>query len=98
MTEAPAPQAATQLSLAAKIARMVGLAGHLLISVWYAASGLLAPGWAVAVLMIVWAALFIASIMWWRTRPWWVLAVPVVAAAFWFAVISAGEAWLGWTA
>ncbi|GHJ47847.1 hypothetical protein Cs7R123_51890 [Catellatospora sp. TT07R-123] len=96
--QAPAPQAPPALSTGARIARVVGLAGHLLLSVWYAASGLLAPGWAVAVLMVVWAALFIASIRWWRTRPWWVLAVPVAALAFWLGLLTAGEAWLGWTA
>jgi len=38
--------------------------------------------------------------VWWtmRNRPGWTIAIPVLEAAIWFAVISAGEAYLGWTA
>jgi hypothetical protein len=76
----------------------VGLLGHLATLVWYMASGLVAPGWAVIVLLVIWLGLLALGIYLLRTRPAWVLAVPVLAAAIWFAAISAGEAWLGWTA
>ena len=43
-------------------------------------------------------ALFAVAIYLLRKRPPWTLVVPVAAVAIWFAGISAGEAWLGWTA
>jgi hypothetical protein len=91
MTSAP-------VSVAARIAWFVGLAGHLAVLVWYLASGLLAPLWAVIGLLVIWAALLIVGLRLWRTRPVWMLAVPVVAVLIWFGVISAGERFLGWTA
>lgn len=74
----------------------LGFVAQLCTLIWYAASGLLAPGWAVVGLLLVWLAL--TALAWWlvRTRPLWTLAVPVLAAAIWFAAISAGEAFLGW--
>jgi len=84
-------------TLAARIAGWLGLAAHAALFFWYVASGLLAPLWAVVVLLLVWAALLGVAIWLLRTRPWWTLLVPVVGVAFWFLAISAGEAWLGWT-
>ncbi|MBV1854786.1 hypothetical protein [Catellatospora tritici] len=98
MTQAPTPQAPAKMSLDARIARAVGLTGHLLLCGWYAVSGLVTPVWGVVVLMIVWTALLVVCVRWMRPHPWRVPAVPVVAIAFWFAFVSAGEAWLGWTA
>src|SRR5690349_12469502 len=75
-----------------------GVLGHLATLVWYMASGLVAPGWAVIVLLVIWLALFAVAIYLLRNRPRWTPVIPVVAVAIWFAGISAGEAWLGWTA
>jgi hypothetical protein len=75
----------------------LGLLLHLGTLVFYAASGLVAPGWAVVTLLLVWAALLGVAIWLLRTRPLWVPAVPVVAAAIWWGSLTAGEAWLGWT-
>jgi hypothetical protein len=36
--------------------------------------------------------------LWLRRRPLWTLPLPVIAAVIWFGGLSAGEAWLGWTA
>ncbi|BCJ64012.1 hypothetical protein [Polymorphospora rubra] len=83
--------------LPARIAGWTGLVAHLATLVWYAASGLLAPGWAVLLLLLVWAGLLAVAIVLLRRRPAYVLLVPVVSALFWFGAISAGEAWLGWT-
>ena len=81
-----------------QVAWWLGLAGHLAVLIWYAASGLLAPLWAVIGLLVIWVALLGVG-LWLRTRrPLWMLAVPVVAVVIWFAVISAGDAWLNWTA
>lgn len=76
----------------------LGLAGLFVTLVFYVASGLLAPGWAVAVLLIIWLALLVASIWLLRTRrPLWVLPAPVAAWLIWFGALTAGETWLGWT-
>jgi hypothetical protein len=86
-------------SLVARIAGWLGLLAHLATLVWYAASGLVAPGWAVAALFVVWLALLATAIRLLRgPHPAWTLLVPVASAAIWFGVLSAGEAWLGWTA
>jgi hypothetical protein len=76
----------------------LGLAAFLATLPFYLASGLVAPVWAIAVLLIVWLGLLAAAIWLLRSRrPLWVLAVPVVAWLIWYGAISAGERWLGWT-
>jgi hypothetical protein len=76
----------------------LGLAAHLVTVVFYAASGLLAPAWAVAILCVIWLALLAVAIWLLRTRrPRYVLLVPIAAWLIWFGVLSAGENWLGWT-
>jgi hypothetical protein len=76
----------------------VGMAGMAVAFFLYAASGLVAPWWGVAVLMFVWLALFVRGLRWWSTHPVRLLLLPVAAIVFWFLVLSAGGAWLGWTA
>ncbi|MEU8001430.1 hypothetical protein AB0B66_09750 [Catellatospora sp. NPDC049111] len=85
-------------SVLAKVVRVLGVVAHVVLLPYYLASGLVAPLWAVIVLVAVWAALGVLAIRWWRSRPFLVPLVPVIAVAVWFAGISAGEAWLGWTA
>ena len=74
---------------------MAGMAAVLFL---YGASGLLAPWWAVVALLVVWFALFVTACRWWTPRPTWVPLLPVLALVLWFAVMTAGGAWLGWTA
>ena len=76
----------------------LGFGAHLLMGVWYAASGLVAPGWAVVALLTIWVFLTVTVWRLLRTRPLWTLGVPVLDIAIWFAVISAGGAFLDWTA
>lgn len=76
----------------------IGLVGHLLALPWYAASGLVAPGWAVLLLLAIWVALLLVGLALRRRSPAWMLAVPVLDAAIWFGGVSAGEAFLNWTA
>ncbi len=64
----------------------------------YGASGLVAPWWAVVVLLVVWVLLFFVACAWWTPHPRWVPGVAVFAVVFWFASITAGAAFLGWTA
>ncbi|GIH04249.1 hypothetical protein Rhe02_23160 [Rhizocola hellebori] len=47
---------------------------------------------------MIWLGLLALGIYLLRTRPVYVLLVPVASAAIWFGAISAGEAWLNWTA
>ena len=62
-----------------------------------AASGLMAPLWAVVLILLVWLALFVQAWRWFRTRPWLVLALPFVGAVLWFGVLTFGGQVLGWT-
>lgn len=80
---------------------VVAALGMLLLLValpFYLASGLMAPLWAIVVLLMVWVVLFVLGIRWFARHPYRVLVLPVVAAAIWFAAMTAGEALLGWTA
>jgi hypothetical protein len=74
---------------------MIGMAAAFFL---YAASGLVAPVWGLTVLMFVWLVLFVTACRWWTPHPRWVPLLPVVAVVLWFAAITAGGAWLGWTA
>lgn len=73
------------------LAAMLGLAPFFL------ASGLMAPGWAVAVFVVIWLLLFVLGCLWVRRKPLRVIPLPFLAAAVWFGGMSAGGAWLGWT-
>ena len=76
----------------------LGIAALLVTGFFYASSGLLAPAWAVAVLLVIWLLLLIAAIQLMRIRrPLYVLPVPVGAWLIWFGALTAGENWLGWT-
>jgi hypothetical protein len=77
----------------------LGLAAHLVTLVFYLSSGLLAPGWAIAVLLVIWVALLVMAIRLLRARkPLSVLLIPIVAWLIWFGALTAGERFLDWTA
>ncbi len=81
------------------VAGAVALGAHLVVGVAYASTGLLAPGWAVALLAVWWVALgVLLLVLALRGRPLLTLLVPVVALTSWIVVIFAGGTWLGWTA
>jgi hypothetical protein len=66
--------------------------------IFYVAAGLLAPAWAVALLLVVWLALVVTAVqLLRRRRPLWVLPVPLAAGLIWWGALTAGETWLGWT-
>lgn len=71
---------------------------HLAVLPFYAATGLLAPGWAVVTLLVVWAALAAAVVVVVRRRSRLALLIPLGAIALWFATLTLGEQLLGWTA
>jgi hypothetical protein len=64
---------------------------------FYAASGLVVPGPWLYLLWLLFAVLLGVGVWLARRRSWWLLLVPVGGAVAWWAVVSAGEAWLGWT-
>jgi hypothetical protein len=75
----------------------VAVALHLALGFFYFLSGLVAPLWAVGVLVAIWVALGVLLI---RTRSngprdlW----APVLAAAIWLGAINAGDRLLDWSA
>lgn len=62
------------------------------------ASGLLAPLWAVVALYALWLVATTVLVHTARRRPLAAPLVPIGNALLLWVVISAGEAWLGWTA
>ena len=84
---------------AGRILALIGLILYIATGVFpYAASGLVAPLWGIAVLYFGWGIGFFSTILLYRRRSPWALAMPVVALAFWWVVISLGEAAFDWTA
>ncbi|MEX5302656.1 hypothetical protein [Kocuria sabuli] len=77
---------------------VIAVLTHLVIGYFYLASGLMAPLWAVSLLLVWWLVLVYAVVRLARRRSYLVLLVPVVAAATWFVVMGLGGAVLGWTA
>ena len=75
----------------------VALALHLTAGFVMLVSGLVAPMWAVLLLLAIWAALLILGYRN-RHRPAFVLLMPVLAAVAWFLVVQGGALILGWTA
>lgn len=94
MATPPRPQESRAVSVWPFIG-MIGMAATFFL---YATSGLVAPGWGVALLLLVWFALFVVAVRWWTPHPRRVVLVPLVALVVWFAALTAGGAWLGWTA
>ena len=50
------------------------------------------------VLLFVWLVLFVTACRWWTPHPGRLPLLAVAAVVFWFLAVSAGGAWLGWTA
>lgn len=64
----------------------------------YAASGLIAPWWAVVLLLLVWLALLVLSFAWWSTHPRRLPWLAGGAMLFWFLALNAGAVFLDWSA
>lgn len=62
----------------------------------YAASGLVAPWWAVVVLLLVWAAQLVLAIRWWTPHPTWLVGLAAASLVLWFVVLVAGARFLDW--
>ena len=53
---------------------------------------------AVVLLTLVWVVLFVIGTRWFLHHPWRVAALPVVMVLVWVGTVSAGAAFLDWTA
>ncbi len=83
--------------LASMVALVFSAMLHAVVAVFVFPSGLIAPGWAWTLLVALW--MLGAWLLWrWRRFPIRILLVPFVMAAIWYATITAGDVWLGWTA
>ena len=75
-----------------RVLALIGLALYIGTGVFpYLASGLVAPFWGIAVLYSGWLLGLWSTISLFRRRSAWALAMPVVALAFWWVVITIGE-------
>lgn len=86
------------MATVARIASLLGLAGHLGTLPFYLAGGLVAPPWAVLALLAAWLVLLWLAVRAVRARAAWGLLVPPAAAGLWLGAVAAGEAFLGWQA
>lgn len=77
---------------------LVGAALLLVMGVLVIASGLVAPPWAVGVLVALWLVGLVDSLRRWRTGMYVPLLWGVGIGLAWVALISLGGAVLGWTA
>lgn len=77
---------------------IVGLGLHVIAGFLMLISGLVAPPWAVGMMLFIWAVLLGLGLRLWRAKPWVTIGFPVLAFAAWIATIAAGGAWLGWQA
>ncbi|EAP99422.1 hypothetical protein JNB_04600 [Janibacter sp. HTCC2649] len=81
-----------------RVVATLGVLGLVAALPFYVSSGLVAPLWAIVVLLLIWAVLAVCSVRWFTRRPWVVLLLPFIAAAVWFATITFGEQVLDWQA
>ena len=77
---------------------VLALALHLAVGILYLAAGLVAPLWAILLLWAAWLALLWVLVRLWRRQPVLGLLVGPAALGLFLGTVSAGEAWLGWTA
>jgi hypothetical protein len=82
-----------------RILALVGVVLYVVTGVFpFAASGLVAPLWGIAVLYGGWLIGLWLTVRLYQRRSAWALAIPVVALAFWWLVVTLGESAFGWTA
>lgn len=64
----------------------------------YAASGLIAPWWAVVVLILGWLFQLVLCFAWWTPHPKRLPVVGVVSMVVWFFSLVGGAMAFGWSA
>lgn len=80
------------------VAAVLAAVAQLIAGYLYLVSGLVAPGWAVILLLVWWLVLTVIGVRLALRRSFWVLTVPIVAVATWVGTMWVGDALLGWTA
>lgn len=98
MAMTPTASHASPRSPAVIVAAVVAGAAHLVVGFFYLISGLAVPGYALLPLWVWWGVLTAVLIRLAVRGSWWTLAVPVVAFATWWLVLTFGDAVLSWTA
>jgi hypothetical protein len=89
----------TSTTAAGRILALIGLVLYIGTGVLpYLASGLIAPLWGIAVLYVGWLLGLWLTILLFRRRSPWTLAMPVASLGFWVVVITLGESLFDWTA
>jgi hypothetical protein len=64
----------------------------------YAASGVVAPWWGVAVLVATWLVMFVLCCIWWTPHPGRTLWVGALSFPIWFLLLVGGALLFGWRA
>ena len=96
-TIATAGEAPSRPSIIGYVPGGLALAALLAMSIWFIASGLMAPLWAVIGFIAVWVILVVLACVWIRRHPWRVVLLPVIAALICPGGLRAGAMLLGWT-
>ncbi len=81
-----------------RVLAITGAALQAVAGLYVAVSGLLAPPWGVAMLVIVWLATTTWAMRNWRRRRLATLIAFGAMAVFWVAFLNFGDLVLGWTA
>jgi hypothetical protein len=76
----------------------IGIGGIAVMAFLYFASGLVAPWWAVVLLVMIWFVHLVLGCAWFMKHPMRVLVLPLSLAVIWFSSIALGAWLLDWTA
>ena len=69
-------------------APFIGMAGIAVALFLYGYAAIALPSWLHSLAMpLVWLVLFVLGTRWFTRRPYWMLALPVVAILVWFALM-----------
>lgn len=81
-----------------QLLRVVGLALLVVVAVFpFAATGLLAPLWAVAAAWVIWAVTAVVTWRVGRRRPQLTPLIPLVAASAWYLALTAAATAFDWS-
>lgn len=76
----------------------VGMGAVVSLGFLYGASALVAPWWAVTLLVLAWLGLLVRALTWWTPHPRRLVWLAVGGLVVWFVVLVAGARFLGWSA
>jgi hypothetical protein len=76
----------------------IGAEGMLRLLWLYLASVLFAPWWGVAMMLVMWLLVGLLVLGWAHIHPARAAVTPLIGLVRWLAIVSAGDAWRGWSA